>query len=138
MSVCPSLQKLELALCLDYADIAVCDETFATVATLFQKYPISRITNPVLSSITFSIKLTSPSVFVSESKSSYLQTNLLELRDNVLDDVLVDLVQRMALTQITVKYQTIQMATREGAEEAVKNMFSKLEEKGYLQLISIN
>ena len=140
LSVCPSLQKIELALRLTYSDVAVCREACDIVAALFKKFPISRVTNPVFSSVTFTIEFTSPGggVVVSQFWNSTLEANPLELRDNALDDVLVELVQRMALTRITVKYQTSQMATREGAEEAVKNMFSKLEEKGYLQLICIN
>ena len=90
----------------------------------------------MFTSLIFRIKFGLP--YDSDPGHSLTEDDVLTLKDNLLDDVLVEFVERMKISQVVVKCETIQNARREVAENAIKNMLSKLHEKRYLQLTFLN
>ena len=54
---------------------------------------------------------------------------------NALDDILVNFVERMELPKITIECEPEVNASFEIAEKTMKAMYSKLYEKGYLEVI---
>lgn len=96
----------------------------------FLRFPLSRSTNPEFRSLIFRFKFLPfrPAYDAGSDRGALNEAN-------ALDDILVNFVERMELAKITIECEPEVNASFEIAEKTMKAMFSKLYEKGYLEVI---